>query len=364
MDKKVTASSIKNFTKNIVIDDIIPEISKDDVNEFQIGKHFFYEIENEELKSIQKKINSHYLQVIPLNNSAIAFRKNLSYLYLFEPHRNNYYFLRLDIKSFFHSIDLEQLKEIFEYYFDAKDKYIDKNKQQTALDGFINLISYKIPKNSPNEKFRNKEIIPMGFITSPIISNIVFRKIDIQIQKFCSKHNIIYTRYADDMLFSSNKKNDFVHSENFEREIEILINQMNFKLNKHKTVRKEHTISLNGYTIQYSKKQIAFQEKVINEFRVSNKKVYIIQKLIHMVNTKKSSNYILKKLFNYKLPQNVPMGERTKYEKEQLLNKVAGYRSYILSFINFDKTYNCLQEDTKKKYLKIIGDLNKILEDK
>ena len=365
MSKKITASLVRNLAKNILTNNIIPEIKKDDINEFKIGKNFFYEIKNEKIQHIQRIINIVFQKNIPLNNSAIAFRKNLSYLHLFEPHRSNYYFLRLDIKSFFHSIEIDSLKEILQNYFDNKDKYIDDNKKQTVLDGFINLITYKIPDNSPNEKFRNQQVLPMGFITSPVISNIVFRKIDIQIQKYCAKHNIIYTRYADDMLFSSNKNNSYVYSENFKIEISILINQMNFKLNSHKTIKKEHTISLNGYTIEYSKKNSIlgiYEENIINEFRLSNKKIYKINKLVYLINIKRSPRYILKKLFNYKLPNQVHRNQKTKYEVEQLINKVTGYRSYILSFIKFDYKYSCLQKNTKDKYLKIIVDLNKILE--
>jgi len=367
MSKKITASLIRNLTKNLLVDNLIPEIKKKDTNEFKIGNNFFYEMKNEKIQHIQRIINIIFQKNIPLNNSAIAFRKNLSYLHLFEPHRKNYYFLRLDIKSFFHSIEMNYLKEGLEIYFDEKDKYINKEKKQTALDGCINLITYKIPNDSLNEKFKNQQVVPMGFITSPVISNIIFRKIDIQIQKLCAQHNITYTRYADDMLFSSNNKNNFVHSENFEKEIIIIINQMNFKLNSHKTVKKKHTISLNGYTIEYSKKEKVFlkiyQEKLINEFRLSNKKIYIIYKLIHMIEKEnKSPQYILKKLFNYKLSTQVPSSKKTKYETEQLQNKIAGYRSYILSFINFDKKYNCLQNNTRKKYINIIETLNKIID--
>ena len=363
MKDKITATSLIKLTKNILVDNIIPNISSTQINEFKIGKNLFYEVTDDKLKYIQRIINIVFQKIIPINNASVAFRKNLSYLHLFEPHRKNYYFLRLDITSFFHSISIDDVKMVLEDYFDTKNKFIYKNKKQAIVDGFINLISYKIPKNSTNAKFKNKEIIPMGFITSPVISNIIFRQIDIQIQKFCSQRNITYTRYADDMLFSSGKNSKFVHSDTFEKEISILVGQKGFKLNQKKTIRKEHTISLNGYTIQHSKYKentLGLREKIlINEFRLSNKKINIISKLIYMVEIQNQNpKYILKKLFNYALPLDIPRDKQAQYEQDQLKNKFSGYRSYLLSFIQFNKKYNILQDDTKKKYSFIIDKLS------
>ena len=261
------------------------------------------------------------------------------------PHRNNYHFLRLDIKSFFHSINIEDIKKVFEQYFD--NDTIGKKKKQSLLNVFLRLTTYKIPKTSPNEEYGEKRVLPMGFKTSPKISNIVFRSLDIQIQKVCLKYNIIYTRYADDMLFSSNQHSTFVHTDNFINEISFILNQMSFKLNSNKTLKTKHTISLNGYTIDSSR----------NEFRLSNKKLYKIKKLIHMKNVeKKNSSEILKNLFSkdYKKYQ-------VKYHDDQLTNKIKGYRSYVLSFIQFDKRYECLHENTKNKYITIINEMEKLI---
>ncbi|MCB4759757.1 MAG: reverse transcriptase family protein, partial [Sulfurovum sp.] len=317
--------------------------------------------DNDNLLAFHRVLNREFQKVIPLNNAAVAFRKNKSYLDLFEPHRKNYYFLRLDIKAFFHSIQIDDIKKTFSTYFE--DEYIDNDKTQTLIDAFINLVTYKVPDNSFNEDFRGKQILPMGFVTSPVISNIIFRKIDIQIQKFCSKRDITYTRYADDMLFSSDKNSNYVHSDGFINEISILVAQLKFKLNHHKTLKATHTLSLNGYTIQYSniKKDIlgARDEEVISEFRLSNKKINIIKKMIHLIEVEhQTPQYVLKKLFNYRLPNDVPAEKKEEYYKHQITNKLTGYRSYILSFITFDKKYHCMQKNIVEKYIKLIKLIN------
>jgi hypothetical protein len=341
-------------------------LSADNINEFKVGKSYFYELKDKpNLLAIHKGINMVFQNSIPLNNSVVSFRKNKSYLDLFEPHRKNYYFLRLDIKSFFHSIEIDDIKHSFQSYFD--DDYIDENKKQSLIDAFINIVTYKIPSSSDNEDFQGKQILPMGFVTSPVISNIVFRKIDIQIQKFCSQHNIVYTRYADDMLFSSDKNSSYVHSQGFIKEISILVAQMKFKLNQHKTLKATHTLSLNGYTIQYSNiiKDILGEkdEEIINEFRLSNKKISIIKKMIHLIETEdQTPQYILKKLFNYQLPANIPADKRKEYNRQQLTNKLTGHRSYLLSFVTYNKKYDCIQLKTIEKYILLVNKLNNCIE--
>lgn len=361
---KVPTNGFKRLVENnLTATSIVPPISKENIKEFQIGKSYFYTIKNKSKFQIKynKKIyciydilNAHFAKSIPLNNATTSFRKDFSYLNFFELHRNNYHFIRLDIRSFFHSINIEDVKKVFRSYF--HDTYIDENKTQHIIDAFINLVTYEIPKNSTNENFKGKRILPMGFKTSPMISNVIFRQLDIQIQKLCSEKNIVYTRYADDMLFSSSKDLNFIHSESFINEIRVIIAQLNFKLNEHKTIMSKHTLSLNGYTVEYGKR----------ELRLSNKKINIIKKMVYMILVKKESeDVILKKLFQYKLKWKFRPLDRETYEKyhlEQLLNKVLGYRSYLLSIIKFNKKYQCTLEKTIEKYSKVIYELNFILD--
>lgn len=365
MIKKISKNHFKEQLKHVLVEGIVPEIAKDDIHEFYLEGNYFYKITDKYINNIHDWLNNYFQLNIPLNSAVTAFRKDLSYLNFFEPHKNSYHFLRLDIKSFFHSISIEDIKIIFLNYFE--NDYIDENKKQLLIDSFINIISYRIPSKSNNEFFRNKLILPIGFKTSPIISNIIFRKLDIQIQNFCSMRNITYTRYADDMLFSSNEKMTYIHSDNFTNEIKILLSQMNFKLNKRKTLKSKHTLSLNGYTIQYStfikgaQNIINDKEFILNEFRLSNKKINIIKKLIHLCHKKLKPIYILKKLFNYKLPYNVPSNKIDEYSLEQLLNKITGYRSYLLSMILFNNKYNCCKKNTINKYSLLIKKLNSLI---
>ncbi len=368
MKNKITKTTFNNFIKEILVNNQVSNLTEKNVNEFKIGKNYFYSvINNQKLIQIQKKINKAFQKAIPINNSAIAFRENYSYLHLFEPHRKNYHFLRLDIKSFFHSINIIDIQKALEEYFEKE--YLDDRKQQTLINAFLNIVTYTIPEESDNIDFRKKQVLPMGFITSPVISNIIFRKLDIQIQKICSERNIIYTRYADDMLFSSDKSMNYIHSNTFTNEIAIIVSQLKFKLNPHKTIKSKHTISVNGYTIQHSAFQKNLEDIItdekeyqIHELRISNKKLDIITKLIHLIEKEnRTPKIILKKLFNYKLPSSVPKEKIEEFCTHQLINKLTGYRSYLLSIIVFNNKYNCCQQNTIIKYLEKINNLNELI---
>lgn len=337
------------------------ELDLDKISELKLGKNFIYMIKSyPELEKVQKRLVRFFLKKIEINNSAVAYRNNYSYFNLLEPHRNNYNFLRLDIKSFFYSININDIIDTFKEYFE-KDTFADNpfdEEKLSLLNTFIKLVTIELPVDSENKKYINKRVLPIGFITSPIISNIIFRKLDIQIQKFCEEKEITYTRYADDMIFSSQKGSSFIHSKTFMKELKIILFQMKFKLNKDKIMKRKHTLSLNGYTIQYSRytkfSEVIVEEK-INELRLSNKKLYIIHKFITMIKKQKlSEGVVLNKLFKINCFSK-------KHELDQLLNKATGYRSYLLSIIIFNKKYKTTKKETILKYSEIINDLEKLI---
>ena len=83
---------------------------------------------------------------------------------------------------------------------------------------------------------------------------------------------------------------------------------------------------------------------------------------------KSSPQEIQKKLFHYQINQTKfqsPPGEETikKYYKDQLKNKVTGYRSYLISIIKFNNRYRCTSGDTINTYSNIINKMDKIIQE-
>lgn len=355
-------------------------LGKEVVNEFKVGKKYVYAINTSHqngsaLIDIHSRLNSELLSLIPLNHSAKAFIPGNSYIDFLEPHRNNFCFLRVDLKNFFHSISGDLLRDVFKSYF-SDEKINDTSKQQ-VIDAFINLISLEVTDEFENKSFTSKSILPMGFKTSPAISNIVFRKLDFIIEEFCFKHKTTYSRYADDMLFSSKaevktiynsafkkeiKYSAYLHSDGFINELKILLKIDDFKINTKKTIKSLHTISLNGYTIQGSN----FSDE-IGTLRVSNKKTIIISKLIYKIKKGDSARSIMSSLFGF-TPSSIHIAHTKgrddfikKYCKDQINNKLNGYCSYLISLIKHHKAHHSFKHESIEKYGLLIKEIKKII---
>lgn len=249
---------------------------------------------------LQKRLQKLFFCNIFLPECVYGFRPNYSYIDFLIPHisnNTNQHYLRLDIKDFFDSISIEYVKNFFKYYIDDNTKDEDV---KFIIDSIIKITTL-------NNKF------VQGAVTSPPISNFAFRQIDIRISKYCKKLNICYSRYADDMLFSSTNK--YIHSKHFIIAIEAIINDFNFLLNYSKTLKYDKAISLNGYVIE-------------KDIRLSRKKM----------------NYINKLLFD--LSQSNFNGFDNNSQKYHVKNQLSGYRSLFIQM------YRYVSDDYYKKFLK------------
>ena len=338
---------------------MVKSIPSSVVHEKKVKKRSIFVLDKKsEFNIAHENLIEQFLNKIEINDSAKGFRKNMSYLNFLEPHGYNYYFMRLDIKNFFHSIDEFLLKKCFSSYF--KDDFIDEGNKQKLINSFINLVTYYVPSFGGGLDDAGRRIVPVGFSTSPVISNIYFRSADIQLQKLCSSLNITYTRYADDLLFSSPRGQSYIHSDDFEKEIRIIVGTLALKLNNKKIVKTKHRISLNGYVIQSRSQN---KKKSINDFNglyISRKKTEQVEKVLHelslkSVNYKKIMEVILVKKINpndFYFP--LKQGFVFKYYKTQVRNYLAGYRSYLISIVKFNDLYKCVPSIKVERYIAII----------
>ena len=74
--------------------------------------------------------------------------------------------------------------------------------------------------------------IPQGAPSSPIISNLICRRLDSRLFKWSISKNLSYSRYADDMTFSTNMYCDF---DSYISIIRKTINEEGFETNESKT---------------------------------------------------------------------------------------------------------------------------------
>jgi RNA-directed DNA polymerase len=133
------------------------------------------------LKAIQAWILRNILDKLQSSRHATAFQKRKCLKDNVTPHRYNRYFLCIDLEDFYHSIKTYRVKMLFEL--------IGYPASAASVLGYLCTC---------------KNALPQGGITSPSLSNLICGKLDKRLSSYTSRRNIVYTRYADDMTFSSN----------------------------------------------------------------------------------------------------------------------------------------------------------------
>ncbi|WP_431175157.1 reverse transcriptase family protein [Bacillus cereus] len=259
------------------------------------------------LIELQRSIKENFLDKIPIAENVYGFVKGQSYKDFLTPHiwenGKKRYYLRVDIKNFFDSISEDTLIKTFSYYFKATVK----------ASNTMNKILMQIISLNGN--------LPQGAVTSPVVSNIVFRKLDIRIQKYCDKFNFTYSRYADDLLFSSTSTR--LHDDFFLKKIKYILKSSDFKVNNKKIKKTENEISLNGFVVG-------------ENVRISRSKKRDLNRVLFIYETykpKKMEDFLVL-LNSSKFSSRVEFNDKYFNNKINLLNYLNGYRSFLISWLH------------------------------
>ena len=120
------------------------------------------------------------------NTLSHGFRRKHSIMSNAAAHRRSRYVFNIDLHDFFGTINFGRVRGFFE-----------KN-QDFALTPKVALILAQIACH--------KKSLPQGSPSSPIISNLIGHIIDIRMAQLASRAGCHYSRYADDLTFSTNRK--------------------------------------------------------------------------------------------------------------------------------------------------------------
>lgn len=159
------------------------------------------------LKKRQRWILDNILYKKESSIFAHGFEPNKSIVTNAMQHINNEYVVCIDIKDFFPSIKNVQVEEIFQQL------------------GYTKSASSRL-----TELCCIHGALPQGAPTSPHLANIICSKLDLELNNIAQKYSCCYTRYADDITFSS--KNDI---KGIISEIQEPISRYGFNINSSKT---------------------------------------------------------------------------------------------------------------------------------
>lgn len=174
------------------------------------------------LKQIQKKLSELLYLVYKQKKPAHGFCKDRSVVSNARQHLEKRYIFNLDLEDFFGAIHFGRVKNMFM----KKPYWLPRN---VAI-----VIAHICCHNNT---------LPQGAPTSPIISNMIAKKLDSNLSSLAARHYATYTRYADDITFSFT-----CLQKNIPKEI-ICFAGKGISLGD----ELERIIQNNGFTINYSK---------------------------------------------------------------------------------------------------------------
>lgn len=172
-----------------------------------------------ELEKLQSKVADKLSKLYEGNaknfNVAQAYREKKGIYTNARVHRNKRIVLNVDLENFFDTFHFGRVAGFFE----KNNTFLMSRKNAIMIS---NLVCYqgKLPQGAP---------------TSPVISNFIFQIVDIRIFRLMKKYRLNYSRYADDMTFSTNDSKFFNQIDEFLLQLTKLINKSGFKINTKKT---------------------------------------------------------------------------------------------------------------------------------
>lgn len=137
---------------------------------------------NSSLKIIQQKLNQVLQSVYVRKPSVHGFVRGRSILSNACVHSGRRYVLNIDLKDFFPSINFGRVRGMF------MSRPYDRNADVATILAQICCHDNQLPQGAP---------------TSPVVSNMICAKLDSELQRIASRNRATYSRYADDITFST-----------------------------------------------------------------------------------------------------------------------------------------------------------------
>lgn len=222
------------------------------------GKHGFrtvHSVFTYQLSNSLKILNNYLNEIYVPNDCVHGFVNGKSIKTNAHLHLGKKIVLSVDIENFFETIS-DEMVSISLHNLGFQKEIADSIAKITTINGKL----------------------VQGFNTSPTLANIVVHEMDLKLIEFCGT-NIAYTRYADDLYFSSD---DILPDIG---EIESIIKTFSFNLNKKKTkvMKRGQSQFVTGLTV-FDDKTPRIPKRIKRNLRLE---IYFIRKFGYIKHAKR-----------------------------------------------------------------------------
>lgn len=205
------------------------------------GGHRLISVPGQQLMMVQRWIAAHILAELPVHRASFAFAPKSSIVRCAKQHCGARWLIKLDISGFFGSISEIQVYRVF------------------LQAGYAPLVAFELARlctHAPNgsKRYARAEwlapttwhpivayrqpilgYLPQGAPTSPMLSNLVMRDIDKQIAALANAIGLTYTRYSDDITFSTKGEFDRERAISVVRKTTAILRRIGLQVNNKKT---------------------------------------------------------------------------------------------------------------------------------
>ncbi|ALC04836.1 hypothetical protein CDES_01850 [Corynebacterium deserti GIMN1.010] len=189
------------------------------------------------LMEAQRWILYNVLPNLELNDASFAYTSGRSIVDCAQRHVGARWILKLDLKDFFDSVSEKSIYRIFLNLGYEKLVSLELARLCTRvtpnsprfggnLDKYETIFDYRHPAQGQ---------LPQGAPTSGALANAAMFRIDCALQKLARKHSYTYTRYSDDLVFSTGEKASRSQLITLKKKIQHEIVSTRFQLRKDKT---------------------------------------------------------------------------------------------------------------------------------
>lgn len=173
-----------------------------------------------EVKVLQRWAVARYVNLLPVHKSATAYRSGASIREHAAVHARNFYLLKLDFQNFFPSIRGEHFL-----------KHLKSNLEISDADA-----SFLVKLLFRYDRLNKDYVLSIGAPSSPVVSNTIMHEFDSRLDNYCADHDIVYSRYADDLALSTNKPKQLDEAYHFVKQLCRDLEYPKLSLNDEKTV--------------------------------------------------------------------------------------------------------------------------------
>lgn len=203
-----------------------------------------------QLKMILYVLNIMLKSVYKPNSSVMGFTEGRSIVDNASIHVGHNYVFNIDLENFFPSIPQARVR--------ARLMVPPFNFPQEIANIIAGLCCHLNVDKTEN-------VLPQGSPTSPLLTNAICDRLDMKMRKVAKKYGLHYSRYADDMTFSS-MHNVYQPNSDFRNDIQRVISEEHFKMNEKKTrlLKNDERQEVTGITVN---EKVNVARKYIRDLR-------------------------------------------------------------------------------------------------